>query len=72
MLLKDPSSGALLNIDNFKTISPIDDQPKFQTKIIFDIEGGCHFEAATTCQILLDSMKQKRLFILCDWKQKWS
>lgn len=70
MLLKDPS-GALLNIDNFKTINPID-QPKFQTKIIFDIEGGCHFEAATTTKHILDAMKEKRFFIVCEWKQKWS
>lgn len=71
MLLKDPS-GALLNIDNFKTINPIDDHPKFQTKIILDIEGGCHFEAATTCKTLLDAMKEKRFFLACEWKQQWS
>lgn len=71
MFLKDPRTGALLNINNFKMMNPID-QPKFQTKIVLDIEGGGYFEAATTTHIIIEAMKEKRFFMECEWNQKWS
>lgn len=71
MFLKDPRTGALLNINNFKTMTPFHDT-KFQTKIVLDIEGGCYFEAAITTKEIIDAVKEKRFFINCEWNQKWS
>ncbi len=76
MILKDPNTNALLNIDDFETIYSLEDKefPNFNTKIIMSSHAqssGWYGTAATIAE-LFDYIKSKRLFVACHWKQQWN
>lgn len=74
MILKDTNTGALLNIDNFEAIYPLEELEEFKTKIIMvspSLNAGW-YETEATVEELLEYIKTKRLFIVKSWRQKWN
>lgn len=74
MILKDPKTKALLNIENFEAIYPLEDSEEFKTKIIMSshAQSSGWYGTNSTVDELLDYIKSKRLFVLASWKQKWN
>lgn len=78
MILKDPKTNALLNIDGFEAIYPLEDKdigfPEFNTKIIMSshAQSSGWYGTKATAEELLEYIKTKRLFVVASWKQKWN